>query len=373
MKIRLTCFLLMVTFSCTDEKNIVRPYPDIITSVSAISTQGATFEAKVLNHSGPVSDKGFIWYYVQESIETKSLGSGEILDNSFLLQLTSRLKASTTYTVRAYVVVDGVTIYGSMVSFESQGSAGPIISDFTPGTAHVYDTISITGTGFSTIKGMNVVKFGGVTAGVLNISENLLKVAVPDISEDDNPFEISVSTVGTETTATAKFLLSPASPISADKNSIKLCETLTLTADALPPEGYSSNIDIYFNDTPTKPYFRGGSTLKVNLPFIPINTTNITVKLVIGHQERVLSGIIDFRAPAINSFSPAIFSPLSTLTVYGENFPACGFKGRIGTQSIAFKNISDTQFTFVVPAGVNAPFELQLLMDTNYLTSYTFE
>lgn len=363
----------MVTLSCTDENGIERPYPDIMTSVSDITVQGATFEAKVLNHSGPVSDKGFIWYSDPQYSEKKSLGAGEVLDDLFLLQVTSTLGANATYYVRAYVIVDGVTIYGNLVSFKSQGSAGPIISDFTPKTARVYDTVSIMGTGFSTADGMNVVKFGDMTASVVNISENLLKVAVPDLVEDDSPFEISLSTVGIETIATAKFHLDPPSPISADKNSLKLCETLTLTADALPPEGYSYNINVYFNNTFTKPYFRGGSTLKVNVPFIPINTTDITVKLVIGNQERVLSEIIDFRAPAINSFSPAIFSPLSTLTVNGENFPACDLKGKIGTQSITFQNISDTQFTFVVPAGVNAPFQLQLFMDTNYLMTYTFD
>jgi hypothetical protein len=287
--------------------------------------------------------------------------------------VTSTLASGVVYNVKAFVVVDGITVYGKSVQFTSQGSSGPAQLDFSPKTAWVYDTVLITGKGFSVTDEGNVVKFGELKAKVIQASENLLKVTVPDLIENQGPFTVSVATAGTKIIA-GTFTLQPMPPMSVDKTSVKLCEVLTLTAEhALPPEGTSADYVIYFNNTTARPYLRDGKTLKVNVPFLPESTTSINVKLVVGNHQSLLPDVVTFRPLKINSFSPSSFTALTTLTVTGENLPACGLNAKINGQAVALQNISDTQFQFVVPAGVNGAFDLQLFMNTNYLLTYTID
>ncbi len=366
MKFKIFLIIFLAAIACTDDNDVTRPYPDVETIVTDVGEYGATFEARISNYTGSEPEKGFIWYRTEGLVERRSVSG------AFSIKVTSTLASAAAYYVKAYIVVNGTTIYGNRVRFDSKGSSGPEDVEFSPKAARAYDTISITGKGFSSIAGVNVVRFDGITAKVVYVSENLLKVIVPDLMENNNSFHLTVTTAGIVAPA-GIFTLQLPPPITADKTSVKLCETLTITALALPPEGIDANYVIYFNNTPGIPYLRDGNMLKVNVPSLPQGTTDMNVKLVVGNQQRLLSGIITLRQFKINSFSPVSFTALSTITVFAQNVPACGLNAKIDGQVVALQNVSDTQFEFVVPAGVNGAFELQLFMYLNHLQSYTFD
>jgi N-acetylneuraminic acid mutarotase len=69
----------------------------------------------------------------------------------------------------------------------------PAIDNFSPQIGTFGDIVTITGTNFSLIKEMNVVKFNGYSAEVVESTNSLLKVKVPSaIREKDNSISVTV-------------------------------------------------------------------------------------------------------------------------------------------------------------------------------------
>lgn len=377
MKSRLVYIILAFVVSCTDDKDITKPYPSVETlAVSNITSQGALFEAKVSNYSGVPSDKGFAWNWVESGHDyagKESLGTAG--DNNAFSAQVSSLDIQTSISVRAYVVVNGVTIYGNPIKFTTLTSAGPTISNFSPKKALVLDTISIFGTGFGLADGKNVVKFDNIVGQAIPVSGTVLKAIVPSsLDRNKSSYNISVTTLGISADAPFPFELDPSSPykiLALDKTRIKLCDTLTLTMSRLP--GNPPPLEIYFNNVRTTPYLKNGLLLKVKAPILPVGTTDVTIKFAVLGSEDTFLNTISYDAPVVNSFSPATFTPLTTLTVNGQNLPVCGMTGKINNQPVTLQNVSSTNFTFVVPAGVNAPFDLNLYLQNTQITTYTFE
>lgn len=375
MKIR-SIVLAFVLYSCTDEAITTKPYPDVVTlPVSNITDEGALFQATISNNADLITDKGFIWesFGIQEIQHVTSENN-----ETFSYQATSRLANSDKYTVRAFVKINELTIFGDSVSFLSKGSHAPVFTDFYPKTARCLDTLTLVGSGFSSSPLGSSVRFTGVSTRAIPVSETMLRVVVPTklISTYQTSFDLYLTSARMYAgSGPQQFQLDPASPyelISSDKASIKMCDTLTLTARLLPPD--ITSIEIFFNNTFRQPYFKNGNILKVKVPFIPVNTSDITVKLVVGDIESILPAPLGFNPPEITSFSPATFSPLTILTVTGQNFPVCAMSGRVNGKQVALTNMTATQFKFEIPEDVNAPFDLSLYSTQGApLLTYTFE
>src|SRR5690349_8245363 len=157
------CCILLVT--CTKEEVTVRNYPRVRThSVDGITSQGAVLHGEITLATSEVTDHGFIWSIYPtldlENAEVISLGprNGKGLFSS---KVERSLVTGGKYYVRAFARSDLYTVYGDVTEFISMGSKAPTILSFTPSKAYTLDTILISGSYFSDLKNLNLVRFGG--------------------------------------------------------------------------------------------------------------------------------------------------------------------------------------------------------------------
>lgn len=92
--------------------------------------------------------------------------------------------ASTTLTLGPTPAVVTVTAsfpgnIGPAASFTAEGTSGATVTSIAPTSAKAGDTITVTGSGFSTIAQNNVVLFDGIAGAVASASATQLRVVVP--------------------------------------------------------------------------------------------------------------------------------------------------------------------------------------------------
>ncbi len=358
-------FLLILTF-CTDDKNVFTGgFPYLTTSVSGITTEGAVFNANISGTTSPITDQGFVWaqniYSFPTNVEKRSLGVGD--GGSFSSTITSNLSADLNYVVKAYVVVNGSTVYGEPVTFTSLGSKGPTITDFNPKIAKATETVSVTGTGFSTLLTGNTILLNQTTVNTIFASETLLKFSIPQNLVGTN-FSLSVVTAGKRVTAASLFQLDPTSPyqiVSIDKTSAGICDNLQIVTTNIPTD--ITYVTFSFNGLSTSSFARNGDVLSVTTPFLPVTTTSITVKLIVGSLQSTAPAALTFNKPLINSYTGSLTAG-SSVSVTAQYFPACGV-ARIGGTSLTLLNVSTTHFDFVVPSGLGPSFNMDFYSNGN--------
>lgn len=202
--------LNFILTTCSKENEEEREYPRVNTlEVKEISQNGATFEANIYAEgSEGIIDHGFVWgtndvFLSVENSDRISLGAFSGI-GKYDVQIQSTLQLEKKYFVRSFVRTLNHTVYGSVVSFISLGSKGPQIIDFDPKTATSCDTLKIQGRYFSHISTNNKVYFGDIAATVIQSSDSLLKVIVPDV-RCDQPVKIKVTEYGNTSTSNNSF------------------------------------------------------------------------------------------------------------------------------------------------------------------------
>src|SRR5687768_15110183 len=104
------------------------------------------------------------------------------------------------------LVVPLVTLFDGCKSDDDDDphASHPVIVSFTPTSGIRSDEVVITGENFSSSKDLNIVKFNGVAAGILDASETELTVVVPDLATT-GPITVEVS--GMEATSDTDFIV----------------------------------------------------------------------------------------------------------------------------------------------------------------------
>ncbi len=169
---------------CQEEKVSPREYPRLTTlEVTNITRSGAVFQAEVIYPGdGPITNHGFVWSDLSsprlEFADRKSLGakSGK---GAFSVRVTSTLQKGKKYYVRSYATNSEYLVYGKEITFESQGSEPPVITEFSPQSGTIGDTVVIKGLGFSYLKTVNEVKFDTIKANIIALSDELLTIQIP--------------------------------------------------------------------------------------------------------------------------------------------------------------------------------------------------
>jgi len=367
----LYCLVLMVT--CTKEETSSRPYPRVETGeVTDITRTGAVFHGQITFSSTEILDRGFVWAnntdLTLESSDKISSGTA-VGKGNFEAQVSRDLETGVKYYVRAYVKTDKYLVYGDIATFISLGSKAPQITSFIPTTASIGDTITIRGSNFSFKKGIDVVTFDNVRAFVTYAEDVILKVIVPaEINSTSS--QLSISVYGNKGVAPSPFTLIPPQVVSVNKNTISLCDTLTLTIAHIPKD--ISNSLIFFNDKSNAPISLAGDKLKVKVPFLPPTTTSVSIKLKYGSLEIPFSTPLTFVQPKILSLNPASVGFLDTLVVSMANVPQCGLSLQIGNTTVKPMELTDNYFKVIIPSTItSSSIDIKMMMDSNLLFEST--
>ena len=204
----------LIEFSCDKDEARQRDHPQIRTNaVNNISAEGARFNGSIISgDAGSITEYGFVWgtgEYLSLETSEKIIVQDVPDASTFSYDITFALEPMREYHVRSYIKSGDYTIYGDVVTFMSLGSQAPVINDFEPLSATWGDTITIYGTNFSYRNGTNSVLFGENNTLVVESTNEMLRVLVPNSLSDLSSY-VSVEVLGNRTTSSEAFtLISP--------------------------------------------------------------------------------------------------------------------------------------------------------------------
>ena len=133
-------FFLFIFFSSC-EKETEFEMPLVLTGeVTDINNEGAKFNGEISNLSGEeILEYGFVWDNVKNpKIENaqKYIAYDPPEKSTFKTQISTTLKDSINYYVRAFIKSKTSVIYGNEVIFNSKGSIAPEIKTLLPETGN---------------------------------------------------------------------------------------------------------------------------------------------------------------------------------------------------------------------------------------------
>lgn len=206
----LILFFLSITLmlSCEDAQITAKEYPYAVMKEVVTSISGAKFIANVSSIGNqPILSHGFVWG-TQSSpnieIDEHKYIETELSTGNMALEINSGLIDGQTYYVRPFIKTERFLVYGSELSFISEGSNSPEIHNFQPEYGSVGTTIEVTGVNFGFSRNSNIVKFGQYTAEVDSVTATKLYVKVPQVMEPGEVY-ITVKTAGMSVNSINKF------------------------------------------------------------------------------------------------------------------------------------------------------------------------
>jgi uncharacterized repeat protein (TIGR03803 family)/YD repeat-containing protein len=215
-------------------------------------------------------------------------------------------------------------------------------TDYTPKSAIVGATITITGTGFSN----PTVSFNGTPATVTSSTDTSLTVAVPT-GATSGPLPV---TVGGQTLTAGAFnvLVNPNAFSVADftPKSAAIGDSFTLTGTGF------TNPTVTINGTPATITASTATSITVTVP--PGATSGPVIVMVGGQSQTVGTFTVTTPVPSftVTDFTPRSAPVGSAVTISGTGFtnPTVAFNGIAAPVT----NITDTGITATVPVGATS-------------------
>ncbi|MGV3524585.1 MAG: IPT/TIG domain-containing protein [Candidatus Sericytochromatia bacterium] len=244
------------------------------------------------------------------------------------------------------------------------------LDSLTPDFGAIGQTLTLSGSGFSTEAANNTVAFDGVEADVTSASADELVVTVPPgIS---GSVDVTVQ-VGSSTSAPQSFEVVPTvSNVSPGTGSTGSVITLTGTGFSTTP----ANNTVRFGTVAGTVTAASTTSLTVTVTEAPAGEADATVQVgnrtstaVSFDRLPVLTSVV---APETDGGLPALVRGL-TLTLTGSNFDSVLANNQVrftladGTTVVSATPVtaSATELTVVVPAGVNQPGSVGVVVRTN--------
>ena len=230
----LFCFLffIFILSSCSDDDS-VSPVPTVESIGYDIFSQGGVLLKGNISNLGneTILEYGFELVAVLNTgyYEAKYPIALPANQGSFSVEVLQELYPNIEYEFTAYIITENNTYKGALLSFLSNGSASPIMTECLPSTTHIGDEVILKGEKFPTELEAVQLKFGGTEAEILSVSENEIMFIVPRPIGDDRKIEITAY----DKTVMELGLLYLHQPIisSINENSAFLSETIVLNGD----------------------------------------------------------------------------------------------------------------------------------------------
>lgn len=246
------------------------------------------------------------------------------------------------------VTIALVTIVLMLASCKDDLVLQPTVNSFTPATAPVGATVTITGTNFSTTPGNNTVTFSGTAATVTSATATQLTVIVPAGATTG---KISVEANGAVATSTTNFGNPKAPTIAAfvpGSGSVSTVVVINGTNFLSTP----ANNTIRFNGTAAAVTNATSTQLKVVVP-AGATTGKVSVQTSNGIATSATDFIVLQSSPTIIFFTPVFGLVSDKVNIIGTNFSTTPtnnivtFNGTVATVTTA----AATVLTVTVPTG----------------------
>lgn len=280
--------------------------------------------------------------------------------------------AATSFTVVSATQITAVVAAGSAsgnVSVTTPGGTGvlggftfilpPTISSFTPTSAGIGQTVTITGTNFT---GATAVSFGGTAAGSFTV---VSATQITAVLAGGASGSISVTTPGgTGTLAGFTYLFFIPTISSFTPTSMGAGGTVTITGTNFI--GVSA---VSFGGTAAAS-FTVISPTQINA--VVGAGANGSISITTPGGTVTQGGFTFIPPPSITSFTPTSAAQGVTVTITGTNFIGATGVSFGGTAATSFSVVSSTQITAVVAAGASGAVAVTTPGGTGTLAGFTF-
>lgn len=309
--------MLIVLFSCKKDDEF--DFALIQTGdVTDIDSTGATFHARISDLSNSdILKYGFVWstesnpeiHNSEKYIITGSPSVGFISE-----KISTTLRDTIIYYVRAFMQNDNYITYGKEVTFTSLGSSAPDISGFTFKSGTNIDTIIIYGHNFSYLD--NIVHFNETKGNVLKATQDSLITILPDTIYH-NLEKISVTVSGNKTEYNTIFNNMSESSFTISEKNETFGNYITITSNEI---NYTKgSLRVLFNNIISKTIYLDNKNIRVQIPEnLDKRTPNITV--ISERNRSVIHNQFSLAALEILDFNPKVILTGKKVTLTGYNF-----------------------------------------------------
>ena len=317
------CVISIIFYGgCDKEEPLPRAHPKIRTlEVADISTEGARFSGRIERQgSEEIIEWGFVWDTNQNpKIETAEYYSERYSTGQETIHrdVLSTLVAGDTYYVKLFARTSSFVIYGNEVVFESLGSMGHISYDFNPKKGLIASQVKISGEGFSKrIFGGNIVKFDSLMATVIETSDTLITVLVPDGLHNANSV-ISVQVANKTDVLPGAFQLSGPEITTFSPIEGTIGDTVTIEGKNISIPDVAAKVK--FNTFNADVIEKSMDKLVVIVPPMSgLDKYILTVET--GALKATAKEKFTILRPTISSVSPMLAMVGDTLNIQGSNF-----------------------------------------------------
>jgi len=266
-----------------------------------------------------------------------SVTFGGTAATSFTINSPTSITAIVGSGTSGYVIVTtpgGTAYQGGFVFITT-----PLISSFSPASAHSGAVVSLTGSNFT---GATSVTFGGVpaTSFKINSASNITAIVGNGASGS-----IVVTTPG-RTASIAGFTYLPPNPVitSFSPTHGKLGDTITIQGS-----NFTNATAVSFGGTPAKAF-----TLTSPTTIIAYVDSGATGSVAVTNPggSGSLPGFTYYLATTITSFSPAQAKTGDTVTITGTNFTGARYV-TFGGRNASFTVVSPTVIKAVIQSGLS--------------------
>ncbi|MEQ8239913.1 MAG: IPT/TIG domain-containing protein [Cyclobacteriaceae bacterium] len=287
----LLIFLLALLVNCTEDELTSRDYPRLNTlAVKDITSKGAEFNAEIIFRGNfEIINYGFVWRENKNPIlefSDRVIYSENIQSNEFSEIIDITLKEGVSYFVRAFIETNEFIVYGENVNFNSLGSNGPELIDFTPKSGHLGEVVTITGENFGRIDRNVKVQIGGINASIISHSQYELTVITPSTLTNENPI-IIVSLAGNDSEFHDSFNLYKPEIINITPTDANFESLIEITGNNF----YSGRIDVFFVNSEGLKFQAEVSSLSFNRLVVKIpqlqGTGQFKIMLVMNNLETI--------------------------------------------------------------------------------------
>jgi hypothetical protein len=360
-----------IFLSCVEEPVYQsRQYPLLITlEASNVSSSGADLRGDILDLGGKidkVEDHGFIYSTLDEPNfdNSEQISFGKINKRGeFSFRATRALKKDVAYFFRTYAKVpeSELVILGNIKSFASLGGELPSITDFSPKSGNIGDTVTIIGTGFSEVKANNRVLFGEMTATVISSTKNEIKCIVPTSTlEGEN--RVQVIFINEVLNFDEKFVLKKITLNPITKLNYYFGDTVLVTGSNFPTNPTLINVILFQGSS--KPFHTTSDSIRFIIPQDARNISSV-LTILVGNQLINSTEILTINPPVINSFSPSRGNAGTRVVIEGKSFhPTIGRNQlRLNNITIPVISASANRLEVEIPNGFSSgsfPFVLNI-------------
>lgn len=309
--------LLSILISCNsdDEDNPQTLEPEVLTINATIGANGGTnLSGSYESNGNTISEIGFEYsldsLFNNEIVLNSELGS----NNEIEYFLANGIEENVEYFYKAFAKSSGVSFYGDIKSFISDGSAAPEIISISDEFGLIADTLEIHGKYFKDENYQTFLDFSGISGEIISLNDSIIMCKVPtNIENVENNIRVKID--DREDSYSSFTLLVPQIGSIAPLNAT-FRDEITITGNNFDFE--ISRNKVYFGNTEATIIYADKNTLVVTVPD-DLESSSEQIKVVAQLQEVVFNENFQLIPPEIN-FVPQDVYANQDITIQGAYF-----------------------------------------------------